>query len=399
MRIGILTFHQSVNNGAVMQAYSLSRKIKELYPTCEVEIVDYRMKKVQAGYSYTLRSYLGHAPLSKRIRKCLYLIRHPMFLWRMQHRTEVFRFCLNKLPLSPKCILSDIPSEVYAYINERYDILVVGSDAVWNYLSRGFGNAYLPSHAVTCKKMSYAASCYGMNFLNRPEQERKAIGDTLEDFSFIGVRDDATEDFVQWSGCHMIPVHTCDPTAFLDVNDLPIDEEKLYQKLKKKGFDFSKPTIGMMGTTCMLKMIRRMYGKQYQIAALYEYTPGADINLYDLEPYEWAYVFRYFKVTFTTYFHGTMLSLRNGIPVICIALETEFAKIHTPKTLDVLTRLGFEEWYFKTDYRTENIEAIKQQADKFLANNFRKQILAAIDKEAESYNAFQDALEELIRHI
>jgi len=396
MRIGILTFHQSVNNGAVMQAYSLSRKIKESYPTCDVEIVDYRMKRVQAGYSYTLRSYLGDAPLSKRIRKCLYLVRHPLFLRRNQRRTAVFRDCMSKLPLSPRCIQSDIPDEVFAYVNERYDVLIVGSDAIWNYLSRGYGNAYLPDRSVTCVKMSYAASCYGMDFLKRPEHEREGIRNALDDFAFVGVRDGATEDFVRWSGSGAVPVHTCDPTAFLNVNDLPIDEAALRKKLEKRGFDFTKTTIGMMGTKQMLGMIRRMYGKTYQIVALYEYVAGADVNLYDLEPYEWAYVFRFFKMTFTTYFHGTLLSLRNGTPVICVALNTEFAKVHTPKTLDVLTRIGFSEWYFKTDYQTQNVDLIRQKADEFLTQDYRERILAAMDREAESFEHFNNALKQFI---
>lgn len=153
-----------------------------------------------------------------------------------------------------------------------------------------------------------------------------------------------------------MPIHTCDPTAFLQVNALPIDVSELENKLRSKGFDFSKPTIGVMGTEKMVRMIRQFYGDQYQIAALYNSTRGADVQLFDLNPYEWAYVFRYFKLTFTTYFHGTMLSLRNGVPVICIALKTEFAKRHTPKTLDVLTRLGFEDWYFETDYVSQNLK-------------------------------------------
>ena len=58
MKIGILTFHQSVNNGAVMQAYSLSKRIQQTYPNAEVEVIDYRMKKIRKSYSYSLRQYL-----------------------------------------------------------------------------------------------------------------------------------------------------------------------------------------------------------------------------------------------------------------------------------------------------------------------------------------------------
>ena len=42
-KIGILTFHNSINNGAVMQAYSLSKKIQQVMPESKVEIIDYHI--------------------------------------------------------------------------------------------------------------------------------------------------------------------------------------------------------------------------------------------------------------------------------------------------------------------------------------------------------------------
>ena len=276
-------------------------------------------------------------------------------------------------------------------------MLIVGSDAVWNYVTRGFPNAYFPSPDLKVKKLSYAASCYGMDFLNCPDEDKIEIGKILSGFNFIGVRDDATENFVEWSGCALTPQHTCDPTVFLDVNDLPIDISLLKKKLLDRGFDFDKPSIGMMGSEKMLTMLRRLYGDKYQIVSLYTYHKNADVNLYDLEPYEWAYVFRYFKITFTTFFHGTLLSLRNGVPVICIDLGTDFGKKHTPKTLDVLSRLGFNDWYFETDYKSINLDSIKNKSDELINGDFRTLIIEAMDKEAQSFNTFNSALKSIIR--
>ena len=47
MKIGILTFHQSVNNGAVMQAYSLSKRLKSEYPNDEIEIINNRVHELR----------------------------------------------------------------------------------------------------------------------------------------------------------------------------------------------------------------------------------------------------------------------------------------------------------------------------------------------------------------
>jgi len=146
----------------------------------------------------------------------------------------------------------------------------------------------------------------------------------------------------------------------------------------------------------MLRMLRSIYGKQYQIVALYEYIKGADVNLYDLEPYEWAYVFRYFKLTVTTYFHAVMLSLRNGTPVVCIALPSGFSKNHTPKTLDFLKRLGYESWYFSTDYRGKNYDLIRSKADELLRSDLFSEITERMDEEAKTFDAYNEKLKSIL---
>ena len=234
-----------------------------------------------------------------------------------------------------------------------------------------------------------------MDFLKCSEETRKSIADVFDAFDFIGVRDTATEEMVRWSGSSAEPVHTCDPTALLDVDSLPVCKSDFEKKLAERGFDFNRPAIGMMGDAAMFSMIKKMYGDKYQIVALYNYIKGADVNLYDIPPFEWAYAFRYFKVTFTTFFHGTMLSLRNGTPLICIALKTDFAKTHTPKTLDVLRRCGLSDWYFETDYRSEDLDSIKKTADELINGNYRDFILERMNEEAKSFDAFAEALETI----
>ena len=395
-KIGILTFHSSINNGAVMQAYSLSKKIKQENPTYSVEIINYQMPKVIETYRYTIRKSLKSSNLIVFLKRFMKLFFNMGYLKKMNERTKVFENVRHFLPLSSYSLISDTSEELFAYINNTYDAIVVGSDAVWNYTLRGFPNAYFPDTSVTIKKLSYAASCYGMDFLNISEENRLKIGEIFNDFSFLGVRDTATEKMVQWSGCEKEPAHVCDPTVFLDVQDLPVDILLLEEKMRKKGFDFDRPTIGIMGNEKMLKMVRNFFGTNYQLVALYIPLKGADVNLYDLTPYEWAYVFRYFKMTFTTYFHGTLLSLRNGVPVICIALKTDFAKKHTPKTLDILTRIGYESWYFETDYIKENIEEIKKTAEIMLTLDLKSEIIVQMDREAQSFSLFQQALLKIL---
>lgn len=41
VKVGILTYHRSLNYGAVMQAYCLAEEIQKRFPDVSVEIVDY----------------------------------------------------------------------------------------------------------------------------------------------------------------------------------------------------------------------------------------------------------------------------------------------------------------------------------------------------------------------
>ena len=57
MRIGILTYHRSINCGAVMQCYSLSKKLQQCLPQATVEVVDYHMPLVDEYYDNEMKNY------------------------------------------------------------------------------------------------------------------------------------------------------------------------------------------------------------------------------------------------------------------------------------------------------------------------------------------------------
>lgn len=398
MKIGILTFHRSVNNGAFMQAYSLSKRLIQEYPNDNFEIIDYTPKIIMDKYLFSIRQYLDCDNPILAIKKAFYLVKNYKNIKRLQLRAGVFESVSTSLPLSKFKLISDesYPTELVKYINETYDAIIVGSDAVWNYVIRGFPNIYFPGRDITCRKFSYAASCYGMDFTTCCIEQRERLKEVFDGFEYIGVRDKATENFVKWCGSINTPMHNCDPTVFLNMNDLPVNETELKNKLIDHGFDFNRETIGIMGNEKICSMVRNMYGDKFQIVGVYEYLNGADVNLYDITPYEWAYVFRYFKITFTTFFHGTLFSLKNGIPVICCALQTDFSKSHTPKTLDLLGRLEFSDWYFHTDYQNTNIDKIKSKSGELMSTSLKKLIMDRLEVEADTYYSFKDRFDEFI---
>lgn len=395
MRIGILTFHRSVNNGAVMQCYSLCKRLQKEFPEAKVEVIDYHMPKIQESYQISLAKFLKVQTFKSFAWRILILLKNPNYIEWQKTRNKVFSDSIHELPLSEQFIFNDKPEELFEYIEGMYDLVVAGSDAIWNYISRGFPNPYFLSESITVPKMCYAASCYGLSYETIPKEQRNVIGEILNSYQFIGVRDDESENFARVMGCQRKIVHTCDPTVFLDVDDLPVEKSEIEAKLKKKGFSMTRRSIGVMGDDAICRMVRQMYGKEYQIVSLYNFCRQADVNLHDFTPYEWAYVFRYLGITFTTFFHGTLLSLRNGVPVISIALETEYSKNHTTKVEDFLKRIGLEECYFHTDYSKSDIARIKEKADQLIGNDkISKEIRVRMDHEAESAESFFAAIRE-----
>ncbi len=396
MKIGILTFHRSINNGAVIQCYSLCKRIHEDFPDVVVEVIDYDMPKTKVLYPTSLTQYIKGGNTKQKIKKLLDLINEPSKISRIREKKRIFEDALTNLNLSTTHIYDDGIYELEKYLNENYDIVVVGSDAVWNFKVRGYPNPYYLSNRVKPIRMSYAASCFSMNYEDIEEKRRSEIKEILEGYRFLGVRDDETGLFLESIGCKHDYVHTCDPTVFLDVNKLPVNEHDLRKKLSKKGFDFNKKTIAVMGDEKMARFVRTMYGVDYQIVSLFNYTKAADINLYDLNPYEWAFSFRFYNLTFTTYFHGTLLSLRNGTPVICLALDTEFTRRHKSKVEDFLQRIQMEKCYFHTDYINLNREEIRIMANDLLENPGAEEIIRRMDLEAMSYSAFHECLRKFI---
>ena len=395
MKIGILTFHRSVNNGAVIQCYSLSKRLQKEFPDADVEVIDYHMPKIQESYHISFFKFLKEKRPRILAAKLKTLLLEPNHILWQKKRNQVFADSIHELPLSKQFIFDDKPDELFSYIERNYDLVIAGSDAIWNYVSRGFPNPYFLSESITIPKMSYAASCYGLSYEKVPEEQRSIIGKILNTYQFIGVRDDESEIYARKMGCQMEIVHTCDPTVFLDVEDLPVKKAELEAKLKQKGFSLERKSIGVMGSNALCRMVRQMYGKEYQIVSLYNFCRQADVNLYDLTPYEWAYVFRYLEITFTTFFHGTLLSLRNGVPVISVALENEYSKSHMTKVDDFLRRIGLEECYFHTDYSRTDIARIKEKSDHLIQSSCGNLIRSKMDQEAKSAERFVSEIRKL----
>ncbi len=378
--IGILTYHRSINYGAFLQSYALSTRLRQT-TGCAVEIIDYLAPSIHRHYLHDI--FFNH-------------MRDVPGIYKKWVRYRVFRRSLCRLPLSKPYLMTPDDEEVFAYLRGRYDVVIVGSDAVWNWNLRGFPNPYLLHADLGCAKMSYAASAHGLDFSRVTAEQAAYLRESFLQYAFLGIRDDETARFVQGLDSALTVHHTCDPTVLLEMD---ADTTALRARLARRyGLDLTKPTIGIMSDNAELgRRVRARYGADYQLVALYVNNPAADYYLYDLNPFEWAQTFSCFRLLFTQYFHGMLLSLKNQTPIVAIDYWG-FSERYAGKMRDLLTRIGLLEHYFLGTRMTEaDWTRAFTLADGQLAEPARAQISAALTREAESFTAFQEALDRLLQ--
>lgn len=199
MKIGILTFHNAYNYGAVLQAYALQEVLIGLGN--EVEIIDYRNSKIDRFHNYwslkcnsfvkvLYRLLFSYAPLKKKERYF-----HD-FLTNYLHLSNV-RYDQNCTP-------------------SGYDLYIIGSDQVWNPLiTGGIDPYYWGAFFKDGKTISYAASSSDMNNLLPEELEK--IKCYLLNFSSISVRENRLKDFL-YSKFLVLSQVVLDPTLLAGGN-------------------------------------------------------------------------------------------------------------------------------------------------------------------------------------
>lgn len=304
----------------------------------------------------------------------------------------------QKLPLSHKQIISDNYLEIVDYLNDNYDILIVGSDAVWNWQIRPFPNVYFLGCRIKTRKLSYAASSYGQPFRDLTEDIKEEIKRSWRTFDYIGVRDIPTEHFVSSLLPDITPLHNCDPTVFLDLSKLPVDRDKVLAKLKKAGYDSNKKTIGLMAQPWLAKFVRSQLGADYQIVSIFKHSEWADVNLMDINPFEWAICFSFFDITITHYFHGNLLSLKNETPTIVIEQKSSYNQQYDSKIRDFMKRIKLIDNCFYFDELLGDY-SLKNKVEACIINkSIIRQINSGMEEESNSFDSFCNALTKILQN-
>jgi polysaccharide pyruvyl transferase WcaK-like protein len=351
IKIGILTYHYSINEGAMLQAYALQQICKKIFDNSVVEIVNYESLKA-------------------RKRDFLFCLREPKniegVIRKFVHYYRLNKFKNKYFNTGKLRYLGDDYFKAIKFLNkQKYDLVIVGSDEVWKVsfkddFARSFPNIYWLGHEIYSKKLAYAASAHKTLYDRLSDRKKRFIVKSFQRFDLIGVRDDYTFNLVKLclkdkSENKLFKV--LDPTFLYDFSQEADDIENIFLKNK---INLSRPiAIFLIENDEISKMARKfLKNKNYQIISISHYNKYADFNLDNqMGPLDWAAAFKKSNFCLTDRFHGAVFSIKNQLPFISvdhIGMYKEFKS----KTKQLLED-------FELEYRLIDFSNIHYEYDEF----------------------------------
>lgn len=213
MNIGILTFHRAANYGAVLQTFALQNKLIEMGN--QVEIIDYRCNAIEKMHSpFYFKANNGMEFIKKILR----------FRVRLIKRLQFNKFITRKLNLNLFAIKSE--DKFYQY-TEKFDVVITGSDQVWNEELTEGDFVYFLSRMSRDKKVSYAPSIG----IDNIEKLSRTTLDYISEFSLLSFRERGMATKLQ-NKINKKVFSVLDPIFLLSIDEW----EKFSEKQKEKGY-------------------------------------------------------------------------------------------------------------------------------------------------------------------
>ena len=206
-KVGILTFHDAHNYGAVLQAYALKKYIKDL--GMDVSVINYHHSDIPDGFP-------KQRPFDESM-----VEEHKYSEEDHNSRWDKFDTFIKEL----------INNEDKVYTSEEeleklnIDYWICGSDQIWNTdITRGFNRGFFLDFDTTGTKITYAVS---MGIPKLEEHYEEKFSDAVNKIHHLGVREETLKEYVKGFTEKEV-VKTVDPTLLLkqdDYNDLLVENQ------------------------------------------------------------------------------------------------------------------------------------------------------------------------------
>jgi len=331
VKIGLITYHSAYNFGSVLQAYATQETLKEIAGNCE--IINYRTNEQRRVYS--IFSWRKNCTV-------LFSVYNNVLALLKYHKKKKRRDAYEKLfqeifHLSEEC---SEPEDVYR-LWDRYDMIVSGSDQIWNkhsvelhYVSWNYMMPYLLC-GYSGKKVSYASSVANMS-----DEEIEKILPYINQFDSVSMREYSSAKKLN-DMCHVRVDNVLDPTFLLSEREwadrfhLQVRNEPdyilFYALNRRRDIKEVLPIIEKYSDLKGLKV--------KMITPLGFFKGGKNIEiLEEVDPVEFLNLIYNARTVITDSYHGTIFSVNfsKDFYSICGKNPSDFRKT------DILERIGLQ---------------------------------------------------------
>lgn len=298
MKVGLLTYHDGINHGAFLQIYSTYVELKKM--GYDVQVINYK------NYKHWLLEYkvfLYTKKLSLLIKNLIKIYKFKKCQKKLQ--TTSFTFNHNNIP--------------------EFDRVIIGSDEVWNYSVFGLDKLYFGKYLKTKNIITYAVSCGNLKEDTKLDNDVVSL---IKNINVLSVRDENTFNILKNNIPDKIITKVLDPTFLHNFNGEEI-------QCKYKNFILLY-TAGMPET--IAKEIYE-YAKSInkKLIAIGYYNKFCDLNIIDIDPFEWLGYFKAADKVITTMFHGTVFAIKYN-KQFCLVSDS----YRTNKLKDLLAELNLD---------------------------------------------------------
>lgn len=375
MKIGVLTFHRASNYGTVLQAQATVTALQEL--GYDAELIDYRPE-------YNERTLQNRQLRQARsIKTGLSIILNRIVYGnQMQKKITNFQEYIGKMQVSAETAYTC--DEVFR-IAQQYDVILSGSDQLWNERITGNDLSYFFPFEHPYK-ISYASS-FGVCDIS--EERKTQIEPLLRDFRCLGMREKTAQHILEKS--LQIPDNrvacVVDPT-------LLIEKETWLAQANK---DLALPKSGYILTyymieTPILRTITHELKRRTGLPVVNLKPSKRQALLHEGHNMMWAgpreflscYAGAHYVVSNS--FHGTAFAINFEIPMYIAPLPFSMAGEVNSRLVDVLDRYGLSKRWISTMNDATNLP---EDFDRILLQQSKRR------QRKESIEYLKKALENL----
>lgn len=371
MKIGILTFHNSNNYGAVLQCFALEQYLEKMYG--DVEIIDYRCVYKKQMYKICQMSR------QKSLRGNISAILDIPFHLKKKLAFEGFRKQYYKMSTHTYEESNQLRKEC------PWDCIIVGSDQVWNEKNTKGDCTYLLDFVDRPKlKIAYAAS-FGKNQLEEGIKEK--YSPLLKEIQSISVREYAAVALVE-TMTHKRPKLVLDPTFLLRKQEWkkyikPIKVYKSYVLVYT--IENSKEIIGFAN-----EIAERLECKVIRIASrTIDYLGHEKVVI--PSPEQFLFLIDHAKCVVTDSYHGTILSINFNKPFYVVPQHSQQSN---ERIRDILSRLRLNDRIIEGEKKIKKLkkidyELINKQLDQYRLESIQF-LKESLQVEEERNSAYED---------